>query len=73
MLAIELSGVHIKRKMQITYRFPSWPVSRPDACKHVYAYTIEHHRNGHVYFKDAADYTIGYVPFDGVVEFIDGK
>jgi len=76
MIAMELSGVHVGRKLAVTYRFPSWPKSRQDAKKIIPAKQfagVEHRATGRVSINNQYGDNILTVPFDATVEFEDDK
>jgi len=71
MLALELSGIHVGKQISITFRFKSWPKSKPDAKEILKIHSVEHKNNGHVTIKTARYSAIFTYPFDAEVEFLE--
>lgn len=79
---MELSGVHVKRHVRITYRFTTFKKDEPDATVEGVLGKITHKPGGEVYIYGAygsgraLNWSRGVstnfrIPFDAVVEFLD--
>jgi hypothetical protein len=70
MIALELSGVHIGKTVQLTYKFPSWPEKRAYSVVKVKVWSLLHTEVGKVKIKPSEYGAAVWVPFNAEVEFI---
>lgn len=68
--ALELSGAHIGKAIEVEWRFPSWAKSKPNGKKKVVMQSVEHRRNGNVHFNRESGWDKFYVPFDATVKVL---